>query len=240
MTDSALPLPAELTDDAILDLAAAHGLISPRKSEREWSASFNKNLIALVRDSVAAAAPAPPVVPKLTENGPGRLWTTEQVRNYPRAAAGALNSLIVQSERSAAAQPVSPAVAGAPVGAEMGEPTNVAVPDERAGYKERCEHGVRWENRCQSCASGRMAGNWSGALTRNRAAAEQTVVVPMPQAVLDVQAPVYAVSVNGVRQVAGPRPPCALCGVPYEKHGSYPTCSSHSYAETLPFIEGGE
>lgn len=25
------------------------------------------------------------------------------------------------------------------------------------------------------------------------------------------------------------RHPCALCGTPYEKHGTYPTCASHSY-----------
>jgi hypothetical protein len=26
-----------------------------------------------------------------------------------------------------------------------------------------------------------------------------------------------------------PRPACFVCGTPYEKHGSYPTCASHPY-----------
>jgi hypothetical protein len=25
------------------------------------------------------------------------------------------------------------------------------------------------------------------------------------------------------------RPPCTVCGTPYDKHGSYPTCASHPY-----------
>jgi hypothetical protein len=26
-----------------------------------------------------------------------------------------------------------------------------------------------------------------------------------------------------------PKPPCTVCGTPYEKHGTYPTCASHHY-----------
>ena len=36
----------------------------------------------------------------------------------------------------------------------------------------------------------------------------------------------------GVTVVGGtlaPKPPCTVCGTPYERHGSYPTCSSHPY-----------
>src|SRR4051812_14338456 len=29
-----------------------------------------------------------------------------------------------------------------------------------------------------------------------------------------------------------PRPPCAVCGTPYDKHGTYPTCASHHYTAT--------
>jgi hypothetical protein len=40
----------------------------------------------------------------------------------------------------------------------------------------------------------------------------------------------------GVAVVYGspePRPPCAVCGTPAEKHGSYPTCASHPYTSRV-------
>lgn len=36
-------------------------------------------------------------------NGPGRLWTADEVVQYPRAAAGRLNAFIVEAERRSAA-----------------------------------------------------------------------------------------------------------------------------------------
>lgn len=38
----------------------------------------------------------------------------------------------------------------------------------------------------------------------------------------------------GVMMVQGsstPRPPCTVCGVPYEQHGTAPTCASHDYSD---------
>lgn len=34
----------------------------------------------------------------------------------------------------------------------------------------------------------------------------------------------------GVLASEQPRPPCTVCGTPWEKHGSYPTCASHPYS----------
>lgn len=39
---------------------------------------------------------------------------------------------------------------------------------------------------------------------------------------------------DGVTVVCGsppPKPPCAVCGTPYEKHGTAPTCASHDYTD---------
>lgn len=45
--------------------------------------------------------------------------------------------------------------------------------------------------------------------------------------------PVYR-RTSGVTVVCGspaPKPPCAVCGTPYEKHGTAPTCASHDYTD---------
>lgn len=44
----------------------------------------------------------------------------------------------------------------------------------------------------------------------------------------------YGRTGTGVTVVYGSpvqRPPCTVCGTPYEKHGSYPTCASHPYED---------
>lgn len=33
----------------------------------------------------------------------------------------------------------------------------------------------------------------------------------------------------GVLSSDQPRAPCTVCGMPYERHGTYPTCASHPY-----------
>src|SRR5512133_1203417 len=43
----------------------------------------------------------------------------------------------------------------------------------------------------------------------------------------------FARAVERMCRQASPRPPCAVCGTPYEKHGSYPTCASHSYEPSV-------
>lgn len=47
-----------------------------------------------------------------------------------------------------------------------------------------------------------------------------------------VAGPRYSVSLHGVSATGSdaPKPPCSVCGLPYAKHGSYPTCASHPYA----------
>lgn len=40
-----------------------------------------------------------------------------------------------------------------------------------------------------------------------------------------------APSVPVVRGSPEPKPPCAVCGTPYEKHGTAPTCASHDYTD---------
>lgn len=32
----------------------------------------------------------------------------------------------------------------------------------------------------------------------------------------------------------GPDTPCAVCGTPYGKHGTFPTCASHDFTRTKP------
>ncbi|AVA38065.1 hypothetical protein C3Z06_31150 (plasmid) [Cupriavidus metallidurans] len=54
---------APLSEPVILDFAAMHGLISPRRQQREWSRKFNQKLLGFVRSVLAdserreAAAP---------------------------------------------------------------------------------------------------------------------------------------------------------------------------------------
>lgn len=45
---------------------------------------------------------------------------------------------------------------------------------------------------------------------------------------LDAQG-LSAICASTTTKMAPKRPPCAACGTPYEKHGSYPTCASHPY-----------
>lgn len=46
--------------------------------------------------------------------------------------------------------------------------------------------------------------------------------LPQPQTVAEVRIAWQEVSSRG---------PCAVCGVPAAKHGSYPTCATHAYTE---------
>lgn len=92
----------------------------------------------------------------------------------------------------------------------------------------------------------------------NESLTRQLVELTWPPSAVSPQPVYYVAHPDGTFTVAdpqpmrvvfgspAPRPPCIVCGTPYEKHGSYPTCASHQYtdgngAATVPIfvVNGG-